>query len=113
MGLANTYLHTGFTRYKQPMSSREQPRHLNFTNTRGRGGRLRPDYGNRFYLQGSRGRGGTSVTRPAPNFPPDPHLKEGLDPTKSLHTTPAPATPENYPIENVKYVASYNWIDAE
>ncbi|KAH8993065.1 hypothetical protein EDB86DRAFT_3244229 [Lactarius hatsudake] len=66
------------------MSSREQPSRLNFTKTRGRGGRLRPDNGNRFYLQGSRGRGGAR-----------------------------PKVPEYFPIDNVKYVASYNWVEAE
>ena len=40
----------------------------------------------------------------------------GLDTTKIIDTIPAPlhpATPEKFPVENVKYVASYNWIDAE
>jgi hypothetical protein len=95
------------------MSSREQPSRLNFTNTRGRGGRLRPDLGNRFYF---RGKGGASTTRPALNSPPEPELKKGLDTTRSLGviTAPArPAAPDHFPIENVKYVASYNWIDAE
>jgi hypothetical protein len=95
------------------MSSREQPSRLNFTNTRGRGGRLRPDLGNRFYF---RGKGGASTTRPALNSPPEPELKKGLDTTRSLGviTAPArPAAPDHFPIENVKYVASYHWIDAE
>ncbi|KAH9046232.1 hypothetical protein EDB84DRAFT_1435628 [Lactarius hengduanensis] len=98
------------------MSSREQPSRLNFTNTRGRWGRLRLDYGNRFYFHGSRGRGGGGAARPAHNFPPEPDLKEGLDTTKVIQTVPAPAhptVPEYFPIDNVKYVASYNWIDAE
>ena len=98
------------------MSSREQPSRLNFTNSRGRGSRLRPDYGNRFYFQGSRGRGGGSSTRPARNFPSEPDLKDGLDTTEIVDTIPAPAhpaAPENFPINNVKYVASYNWTDAE
>ena len=98
------------------MSSREQPSRLNFATRRGRGGRLRPDYGNRFYFQGSRGRGGGSATRPTPNLPPEPDFKEDLDTTKIIHTIPAPAhpaAPEKFPINNVKYVASYNWIDAE
>lgn len=103
------------------MLSHEQPSRVNFTSTRGRGrggrgGRLRPDHGNRFYFQGSRGRGVGSATRPAPDSPPEPDLKEGLDTTKIIDTIPAPARltpPENFPIDNVKYVASYNWINAE
>src|SRR6266702_3681329 len=98
------------------MSSREQPSRLNFTNTRGRGGRLRPDYGNRFYFHGSRGRGGGFASKPAHNLPPEPNLKEGLDTTKIVGTIPAPArhtAPEDFPIDNVKYVASYNWTEAE
>ncbi|KAH9060203.1 hypothetical protein EDB87DRAFT_1617708 [Lactarius vividus] len=98
------------------MSSREQPSHLNFTNTRGRGGRLRLDHGNRYYFHGSRGRGGSSTARPTHNFPPEPDLKEGLDTTKVTETIPAPAhptVPEYFPIDNVKYVASYNWVEAE
>lgn len=100
------------------MLSREQPSRLYFTGsvTRGRGGRLRPDYGNRFYFQGSRGRGGGSAARPTHNSPLEPDLKVGLDTTKIIDTIPAPArptVPENFPINNVKYVASYNWTDAE
>ncbi|KAH8987697.1 hypothetical protein EDB86DRAFT_3206213 [Lactarius hatsudake] len=98
------------------MSSREQPIRLNFTNTRRRGGRLKPDYGNRFYLFGSRGWGGGSATRPANNFPSEPDLKEGLDTTTIIQTISAPAhpmVPEYFPIDNVKYVASYNWTAAE
>jgi hypothetical protein len=102
------------------MLSREEPSRTNFTSftsTRGRGGgRLRPDYGNRFYFQGSRGRGGSSANRPAPNSPTEPDLKEGLDLTKIIATVPAPArpaAPDDFPIENVKYVASYNWIQGE
>ncbi|KAH9047956.1 hypothetical protein EDB83DRAFT_2227213 [Lactarius deliciosus] len=98
------------------MSSREQPSRLNFTNTRRRGGRLRPDYGNRFYLFGSRGWGAGSATRPADNFPSESDLKEGLDTTTIIQTISAPAhpmVPEYFPIDNVKYVASYNWTAAE
>ena len=96
------------------MSSREQPSRLNFTDTRGRGGRLKLDYGNRFYF---RGRGGVYTARPATNFPQESDLKKGLDATKIIHTIPTPAppdaAPEQFPIKNVKYVASYNWVDAE
>ncbi|KAH9020498.1 hypothetical protein EDB85DRAFT_2153026 [Lactarius pseudohatsudake] len=98
------------------MSSREQPSRLNFTKTRGRGGRLRPDNGNRFYLHGSRGRGGGFAARPTHNLPPEPDLKEGLDTTKIIQKIPAPPrpkAPEYFPIDNVKYVASYNWVEAE
>ncbi|KAH9060204.1 hypothetical protein EDB87DRAFT_1831622 [Lactarius vividus] len=98
------------------MSSREQPSRLNSTKTRGRGGRLRPDNGNRFYLHGSRGRGGSSAARPAHDFPPEPDLKEGLDTTEIIQKIPAPPrpkAPEHFPIDNVKYVASYNWVEAE
>ena len=92
------------------MSSREQPSRLNFTNTRGRGSRLRPDYGSLFYFQGSRVVGGTSATGFAPNFPPDPDHKAGLDTTKIIDTILAPAhpaAPDHLHIENVKYFASY------
>lgn len=101
------------------MLSHEEPSRTNFTSftsTRGRGGRLRPDYGNRFYFQGSRGRGRGSANRPAPNSPTEPDLKEGLDTTKVINTIPAPArpaAPKDFPIDNVKYVASYNWIQGE
>ncbi|KAH8983908.1 hypothetical protein EDB92DRAFT_1951194 [Lactarius akahatsu] len=97
------------------MSSREQPSRLNFTNTRRRGGRLRPDYGNRFYFFGSRERGGGSAARPADNFPSEPDLKEGLDTTiiQTISTPAHPMVPEYFPIDNVKYVASYNWTGAE
>ncbi|KAI9433788.1 hypothetical protein BJY52DRAFT_1218590 [Lactarius psammicola] len=102
------------------MSSREQPSRLNFTTTRGRGrgrgGRLRPDYGNRFYFQGSRGRGGGFAAKPAHDVPVEPDLKEGLDTTKIIKTLPSPSrptVPKDFPIDNVKYVASYNWVDAE
>ena len=40
----------------------------------------------------------------------------GLNTTKIIDTIPAPlhpATPEKFPIENVKYVASYSGIEAE
>jgi hypothetical protein len=98
------------------MSSREQPSRLNFTSTRGRGSRLTPDYGNIFYFRGSRGRRGGSAARPTHDFPLEPDLKEGLDTTKIIVTIPAPArrtAPEDFPINNVKYVTSYNWTDAE
>jgi hypothetical protein len=99
------------------MSSREHPSRLNFTNTRGRGGRFRLDHGNRFYFKGSQGRGSVSANKPTPNVPSEPDLKEGLDMTKIIVTIPAPArpgaAPEHFPIKNVKYVASYNWIEAE
>ena len=104
------------------MSSPEEPSPLNFTSTRGRGrgrgrgGRLRPDQGNRFYYRGSRGRGGSSAAdRPAPNVPPEPDLRGGLDTTKIIDTIPAPTrhAATDFPIKNVKYVASYNWVDAE
>jgi hypothetical protein len=98
------------------MSSHEQPSRLNFTNTRGRGSCPRPDSGNRFYFKGSRGWGGGSAARPAYKFPFEPDLKEGLNTIKIIDTIPAPTrptAPEDFPIKNVKYVASYNWIDAE
>ncbi|KAI9443011.1 hypothetical protein H4582DRAFT_1151111 [Lactarius indigo] len=98
------------------MTSREQPSRLNFTNTRGRWSRLRIDHGNRFYFHGSRGRGNGSAARPSHSFPLEPDLKEGLDTTGVIETIPTPAhptVPEYFPIDNVKYIASYNWIDAE
>jgi hypothetical protein len=98
------------------MSSREQPSRLNFTNTRGRGGRLRLDHGNWFYFHVSRGGGGASAIRSTPNFPAEPDLKLDLDTTESIDMIFAPvhpAAPEQFLMDNVKYVASYNWIDGE
>ncbi|KAF8272615.1 hypothetical protein EI94DRAFT_1717948 [Lactarius quietus] len=99
------------------MLSHEQSSCPNFfTSTRGRGGSFKPDHGNRFYYRGSRGRRGGSATRLASNLPPEPDLKEGLDKTKIIDTIPAPEhhpVPEDFPIDNVKYVASYNWTKAE
>ncbi|SRR6266404_172364 len=97
--------------------SREQPSRRNFnffTTIRGRDGRLKPDHGNRFYLYGSRGRG-SGLYRPPHYRTSEPDIKEGL--TKIFETIPTPARPiappEKFPINNVKYVASYNWADKE
>ena len=84
--------------------------------TRGYGGsRARPDYGNRHYVRGGRGRGGGSTATPL-NFPPEADIKKGLDTSKVIETIPQPPRPsalEDLPIENVQYVASYNWVDTE
>ena len=84
------------------------------SSTRGYGGgRARPDHGNRYYIRGGRGRGGgTSAT--SLNFPPEADIKRGLDISKVIETIPPPPRPsglEDVPIENVQYVASYNWVD--
>ena len=79
------------------------------------GSRPRPDYGNRHYVRGGRGRGGGSTATPL-NFPPEADIKKGLDTSKVIETIPQPSHPsalEDLPIENVQYVASYNWVDTE
>ena len=81
-------------------------------------GSFRPDYGNRHYVRGGRGRGGSSATsRATPtNFPSEADIKKGLDTSKVVETIPPPPRPsavEDVPIENVQYVASYNWVDKE
>lgn len=78
-------------------------------------GRVRPDHGNRHYLHGGAGRG--SGSSPASfSFPPEADLKKGLDTSEIIETVPLPPRPsglEDLPIENVQYVASYNWVDTE
>ncbi|KAF8490623.1 hypothetical protein F5888DRAFT_1097862 [Russula emetica] len=86
------------------------------SSTRGYGGgRARPDAGNRYYFRGGRGRGGGSPATSL-SFPPEADIKKGLDTSKIIETIPAPPHPsalEDIPIENVQYVASYNWVDTE
>jgi hypothetical protein len=89
---------------------------------RGRGGSgFRPDFGNRYYVRGGGGssfhgaRGGGARVTPL-GFPPEADIKQGLDTSRVIETVPAPARPTapmSIPIENVKYVASYNWVDKE
>jgi len=96
--------------------SREQSSRVNSSSTRGRGLGPKPDSGNRFYNQVSEGRRNRFTPKPAPDSPPGPDIKEGLDTSKIIKTISAPArlaAPEIFPIDNVEYVASYNWIDAE
>ena len=101
--------------------SREQSSRPNFassTGSSGRGGRNRPNNANNHYRSsrgGRRGRGGITA-RPAHDALPEADIKEGLDTTKVIKTMvqpTRPSAPEDFPIENVKYVASYNWIDEE
>ena len=84
----------------------------------------RPDFGNRYYVRGGgnnpRGtRGGGSFNRSTSgNFPPEADIKEGLDTSRIIETIPSPVTarlsaPEHIPIENTRYVASYNWVPKE
>src|SRR5260221_6235643 len=89
--------------------------------TRGNAG-PRPDLGNRFYVRGGgnnpRGtRGGGPHNRSTSgNFPPEADIKEGLDTSRIIETIPSPArqaAPEHIPIENTRYVASYNWVPKE
>jgi len=82
--------------------SRGQPSQPNFFTD------PRRDQGNRHYFY----RGAT--TRPA--FSTSADIKEGLDGSKTIKTisrTTRPSAPEDFPITNVKYIASYNWVDAE
>jgi hypothetical protein len=86
----------------------------NFTRGYG-GGRARPDYSNRYYFRGGRGRGGGSSAA-SHGIPPETDIKKGLDTSKAIETIPAPPRPsalQDIPIENVQYVASYNWVDTE
>ena len=94
--------------------SSEHGNYSGFTRGYG-GGRARPDLGNRHYIRGGRGIGGG---RPAAslNFPPEADIKKGLDTSEVMETIPTPSHPtgvEDVPIENVQYVASYNWVDTE
>ncbi|KAI0246424.1 hypothetical protein BJV78DRAFT_152208 [Lactifluus subvellereus] len=100
--------------------SHEQPTRGSFPRGGRRGGGFRPDFGNRYYVRGSpntRGRRGGSGPAAPPSFPPGADIKEGLDMSKIIETIPAPARPTApaaaLPIENVKYLASYNWDDTE
>jgi len=85
------------------------------------GGRPIVDHGNRHYVvRGGwegRGRGrGAGSSPTSANFPPEVNIKQGLDASKVIETIPAPPRPfalEEVPIENVQYVSSYNWVDAE
>jgi len=83
----------------------------------------RPDFGNRYYVRGGGGnnprgtRGGGPFTRSTSGyFPPEADIKEGLDTSKIIETIPSPprqSAPEHIPIENTRYVASYNWVAKE
>lgn len=78
-------------------------------------GRGRPDHGNRHYLQGGAGRGSGSSAAHL-SFPLEADLKKGLDTSEIIETVPLPPRPsglEGLPIQNVQYVASYNWVDTE
>src|SRR6266702_7185929 len=99
--------------------SREQPSlgFSSFTGSAARGGgRNRPDHANSHYIRSSRGGRGGATTRPARDTLPEVNVKVGLDTSKIIETIPQPtraSAPEDFPIENVNYVASYNWIDTE
>jgi hypothetical protein len=82
------------------------------------GGRGGLDRGNRHYVRGGpggRGRGGSNSAASL-SFPPEDDIKKGLDTSQVIETILTPAHPsalEDLPIENVEYVASYNWVDTE
>ena len=87
----------------------------NFSGSSGPG-RNQPDHTNRFYLRSSRGGRGGANARPAQDSLPEANIKDGLDTTKVIEKIAQPARPstlEAFPVENVKYVASYNWVDKE
>ena len=88
----------------------------NFSGSSGHG-RSQPDSGNRHYLSSRGGSGrGSAGARPAQDSIPEANIKDGLDTTKVIETMAQPMRPsalEDFPVENVKYVASYNWIDKE
>ena len=83
----------------------------------------RPDFGNRYYVRGGGGgnnprgtRGGPFTRSTSGYFPPEADIKEGLDTSRIIETIPSPArlsAPEHIPIENTRYVASYNWVAKE
>jgi hypothetical protein len=83
-------------------------------------GTFRPDLGNRHYVRGGSGfRGGArgaGARATPPGFAPEADIKEGLDTSTIIETVPAPSrptAPNGIPIENVKYISSYNWVDTE
>jgi hypothetical protein len=90
-----------------------------FTPRRRGGGGPRLDGGNRYYVRGGYGynsRGGRGGSSTAPDIPPEANIREGLNVYKVVETIPQPPHPSplnDIPIENVQYVASYNWVDAE
>ena len=99
--------------------SREQSSRPNFgssTGSSGRGGRNKPNNANNRSSRGGRGGQGGTTSRPAYDALPEADIKEGLDMTMVIETMAQPtrtSAPEKFPIENVKYIASYNWIDEE
>ena len=99
--------------------SREQSSRPNFgssTGSSGRGGRNKPNNANSRSSHGERrGQRGTTA-RPAHAALPKADIKEGLDMARVIKTMAQPtrpSAPEDFPIENVKYITSYNWIDEE
>jgi hypothetical protein len=62
-------------------------------------------------------KGASSAT--SPGSPPGANIKQGLDTTRIIETIRVPTPParptaaKRVPIENVKYVASYNWVNTE
>jgi hypothetical protein len=77
------------------------------------GGHFKLDYCNSHYVRGRRVKGSTTTSL---SFPPDVNIKKGLDMSRiieTIHPPPRPSVLEDIPIENVQYVASYNWVDAE
>jgi hypothetical protein len=80
------------------------------------GGRGRPDRGNRHYIRGGPGGEEEAAAAASLSFPPEADIKKGLDTSQVIETIPKPPHPsavEDVPIENVQYVASYNWVDTE
>ncbi|KAI9450773.1 hypothetical protein BJY52DRAFT_1125724 [Lactarius psammicola] len=87
-----------------------------FTGSAARGGRNRPDHANSHYFRSSPGGRGGATSRSSRDALPEVNIKEGLDTSEVIETVPQPtraSAPEDFPIENVKYVASYNWVDTE
>ncbi|KAI0265703.1 hypothetical protein BC834DRAFT_175025 [Gloeopeniophorella convolvens] len=71
--------------------------------------------------RGSRGyyRGGAPAVPKSQPVVPERNIHEGLDMAKKFEVVPLPETPtgtkvpKEIPIKDVKYVASYNWVDAK
>ncbi|KAH9960101.1 hypothetical protein BC827DRAFT_1297101 [Russula dissimulans] len=107
------------------MSQSPNTNNANFSAfNRGRGGVRppKPDLGNRYYVRGGtsgsnfRGGRGRAMSNAVPNSPQEVDIKEGLDKSKIIETIPQPSrefTLKDLPIENVKYVASYNWVETQ
>jgi hypothetical protein len=104
-----------------PMAFHQSTRGPSARGFRRGNGNFRPDAGNRHYVRGGSGfrggaRGGSGARATPVGFASEADIKEGLDTSTIIETIPAPprlTAPKRIPIENVKYISSYNWINTE